>query len=45
VGVAHQEAKEQTEAQVRKERQKDQNPEGILPKCLSSQQLVLAINV
>jgi hypothetical protein len=43
VGVAHQEAKVLTELQVRKEYQRDQNPEGILPKCLSSQQLVFAI--
>jgi hypothetical protein len=45
VGVAHQEAKALTEAQVRKEHQKDQHPEGIIPKCLSDQQLVFAINV
>lgn len=44
VGVAHQEAKLMTESQVKKEHQRDQNPEGILPKCLSEQQLIFAIN-
>lgn len=44
VGVAHQEAKILTESQVREEHQRDQNPEGILPKCLSEQQLVFTIS-
>lgn len=45
VSAVHQEAKVLTELQVRKEHQRDQNPEGILPKCLSEQQLVFTISV
>lgn len=44
VSVAHQEAKILTESQVMKEHQRDQNPEGILPKCLSEQHLIFGIN-
>lgn len=43
VGIAHEEAKERTvrDANLRKH---TQNPDSILPRCLSSQQLIIAIN-
>jgi len=43
VGVAHQEAKARTEAQVLQEHAKAQNPEAVLLKVLSEQQLVFSM--
>lgn len=43
VGEAHQEAKVLTEIRCKKEFGETQNPEAVLPKCLSSQQLILSI--
>jgi hypothetical protein len=44
VGIAHEEAKETTKKDAWNKRKHNQNPTATLPKCLSSQQLIICIN-
>ncbi|MDR2652773.1 MAG: caspase family protein [Prevotellaceae bacterium] len=44
VGIAHEEAKETTKKEAWNKEKHNQNPTATLPKCLSSQQLIISIN-